>query len=423
MAQNTRQKKKKIKRLALLERSDFQIYLSLMMLVIFGLLMVFSASAFSCANDKAYDYDMFALVKKQAIFAVMGFGAILVMRLIDYHLFGIISGFLYIVGLLLILALKTPLGITVNNATRWLPFPGGRFQVAEVVKIALILWLAFLIQYYYAYLHQKRVLFLLWASGVFPAVLLWRISNDLSSALVLLGITFGMTFLFCDFNKIHAVILGVLAVCVPCVYWYYANNLPTAEALAQKSFRIGRIVSWVNPERYASSQGYQTLQALYAIGSGGLGGKGIGNGMQKLSKIPEAQNDMVFSVVCEELGLVGAALLLFLFGYLTWQLIKVAFSCKDPFGSALVIGIALQISLQVLINVGVCLNVIPNTGISLPFISYGGTSLLLLLAEMGLVFSVFRQMEIGATRRHLQKQKAMNERQQRVRAKQRRRPV
>ena len=156
------------------------------------------------------------------------------------------------------------------------------------------------------------------------------------------------------------------------------------------SFRLRRILVWLHPEDYASGDGYQTIQALYAIGSGGFLGRGLGNSIQKLGSVPEAQNDMIFSIVCEELGLVGAVVLLAMFLFLIYHLVRIAVNSENLFGKVLVMGIAFHISLQVLINVGVVLTIIPNTGASLPFISYGGSAVLFTLAEMGIVLSVNR---------------------------------
>ena len=152
-----------------------------------------------------------------------------------------------------------------------------------------------------------------------------------------------------------------------------------------------------DPEKYASDTGFQTLQALYALGSGGFFGKGLGQSMQKLGFIPEAQNDMVFSVICEELGLFGGICLIILFILLIWRFMVIANNAPDLFGSMLVVGVMAHISLQVILNIAVVTNVIPNTGVTLPFISYGGTSVLFLLAEMGIVLNVSRQIQVPVT--------------------------
>ena len=158
------------------------------------------------------------------------------------------------------------------------------------------------------------------------------------------------------------------------------------------SFRLRRILVWLHPEDFADGDGYQTLQALYAIGSGGFLGRGLGNSIQKLGSVPEAQNDMIFSIVCEELGIAGGIMVLLLFSYLLYRLFFIAQNAPDMFGSLMVSGVFIHISLQVIFNIAVVVNMMPNTGVTLPFISYGGTSIMFLMAEMGLALSVARQI-------------------------------
>ena len=162
-----------------------------------------------------------------------------------------------------------------------------------------------------------------------------------------------------------------------------------------------RILVWLHPEDYASGDGYQTIQALYAIGSGGFLGRGLGNSIQKLGSVPEAQNDMIFSIVCEELGILGGMIVLLLFAYLLYRLFFIAQNASDLFGSLIVSGIFIHIALQVIFNIAVVVNLMPNTGVTLPFISYGGTSILFLMAEMGLALSVARQIKFKEPERLL----------------------
>ena len=158
------------------------------------------------------------------------------------------------------------------------------------------------------------------------------------------------------------------------------------------NFRLQRILVWLDPEKYSDNGGYQTLQALYAIGSGGFFGRGLGNSIQKLGSIPEAQNDMIFSIICEELGIFGGILVLVLFAYLLYRLFFIAQNAPDLYGSMLVSGVFIHIALQVILNTAVVLNLLPNTGVTLPFISYGGTSILFLMMEMGIALSVSRRI-------------------------------
>lgn len=161
-------------------------------------------------------------------------------------------------------------------------------------------------------------------------------------------------------------------------------------------YQMNRIYAWIDPEEFPLSNGFQVLQGLYAIGAGGLFGTGLGNSLQKLGFLPESQNDMIFSIICEELGIVGGVILLILFAYLLYRLFFIAQNAPDLFGSLLVSGVFIHIALQVILNIAVVVNLMPNTGVTLPFISYGGTSIMFLMAEMGMALSVSRQIKFKA---------------------------
>ena len=198
-------------------------------------------------------------------------------------------------------------------------------------------------------------------------------------------------FLVFGVGIVVAVIIGLIVI----------NNSMTTSS----SFRMRRILAWLHPEENLSSDSYQVLQGLYAIGSGGLFGKGLGNSVQKLSIIPEAQNDMIFAIICEELGLFGAILLMLLFGYMLYRLFVIAQNAPDLYGTLIVSGIFIHIALQVILNIAVVLNVIPTTGVTLPFISYGGTSVIFIMVEMGIALNIARSIrntEIAETKRFQQ---------------------
>jgi cell division protein FtsW len=204
----------------------------------------------------------------------------------------------------------------------------------------------------------------------------------MSSALIVVGIAFIMLFVASP-KYSHYIILAVAGVSAIGIYLINGSG-----------FRNERFDAWLEPEKYASSTAYQTIQSLYAIGSGGLTGKGLGQSVQKLGYVPEAQNDMVFSIICEELGLFGGIAVILLFLLMIWRFLVIANNAEDLYGSLLAIGVMAHISIQVILNIAVVTNVIPNTGITLPFISYGGTSVVFLLMEMGLVLSVSRQIKL-----------------------------
>jgi cell division protein FtsW len=357
------------------------------------MLMIFSASSATCATSEEYNYDAFYLLKKQALFTVIGIFGLLVARSIPLKmLYYKLYSLCYVGAIFVILLLLTPLKYGSHGAYRWLRFGSFTLQIADVVKLLLIIFFAGYIERNAHKLKHWQEIIKTWAIGFVPAAMLFRISNDLSSCIVVLGITFGLTFIYSKDVKLH-VGFGILAaVAIGCLYFYYSNHLLTPDELSQEPFRTRRIMAWIAPELYASDQSFQTMQALYAIGSGGLFGKGLGNGIQKLGNIPEAQNDMIFAIICEEMGIVGACFLIYIYAYMVYQMVKLSINCKDIFSSAIVSGALLHISIQVFINIGVCLNLIPNTGIGLPFISYGGSAIVLLLAEMGVVFCMSRNI-------------------------------
>jgi cell division protein FtsW len=189
----------------------------------------------------------------------------------------------------------------------------------------------------------------------------------------------------------HVAVVVVAAVGVTVFIVYLKGHLPLESQLDDYPYQLQRFCAWLDPERYSASIGYQPLQALYAIGSGGLLGKGLGNGTQKLVNIPESQNDMIFAIICEELGVVGALLMFLMFGYLLYQMYIVVKESRNLYGSLVVIGVMLHIIFQIIVNVCVSVNFFPNTGVSLPFISSGGSAILCTLIEMGLVIGIRRQ--------------------------------
>ena len=290
----------------------------------------------------------------------------------DYHIFEKYAIAAYLISL----ALSTLVlfaGNAYNGSRRWLSLGPLSFQPSEFAKLAVILFLARMV----GRQKKKRNSFL---NLVFVIALVLPIvalvgTNNLSTAIIILGIAVIVVFVsdkrYMQFVWIAAAGAGMMAL-----------------FLGMESYRLERIAIWKNPEAY--EKGYQTIQGLYAIGSGGLFGKGFGESIQKLGFVPEAQNDMIFSIICEELGFVGATILMLVFLMLIWRFMVIAVHAPDLFGSLIAAGAMGHIAIQVILNVAVVTNTIPNTGITLPFISYGGTSVLFLLSEMGLVLAVSR---------------------------------
>ena len=362
---------------------DYNLVAVIILIMCFGLIMLYSTSSYMAQINEGDDMFYF---KKQALYSIGCLLVALVESYMDYHLLEKLSGVLYGVALFLMALVKTPLGVTSHGARRWLKL-GVQFQPAEVAKIAVIVFLSCLIVKMGRKVKTLKATMVLLGAGGLQALFAYILTDNLSTALIIFGITIGLVFIAHPKIKPFIIFAGVVIV-FAVILVYFLSNMQQSS-----NFRLRRIQVWLHPEDYASGDGYQTLQALYAIGSGGLFGRGLGNSIQKLGSVPEAQNDMIFSIICEELGIFGALMVLALFAYLLYRLYFIAQNAPDMFGSLLVSGVFVHIALQVIMNVAVVLNIIPNTGVTLPFISYGGTSVLFLMAEMGLALSVARQIK------------------------------
>lgn len=375
-------KKKKSGIFTSIEQFDYTMLFLVAFLSGFGLLMIYSASSYTSMvdhNDPEYYF------KKQLFNLALGAVVLFFSMKFNYKKYkGLLAVIIYGVSLVCIALVKTPLGITSHGASRWLNLKIFSFQPAELAKLAVILILATMICNIGNKMARVSSVFKLWGVAAVPAGMIYILTRNMSSALIVAGIAFVMAFVAHKKKGIFIIIFGVIAVGVAALI-IFLNAVDISEL---ESFRLGRIVAWLEPEKYADDTGYQTLQALYAIGSGGLFGKGLGSSLQKLDFIPEAQNDMIFSIICEELGLFGALVLIAVFALLLWRIANVALNANDLFGSMLAVGVFGHIAIQVVLNVAVVTNLIPNTGVSLPFISYGGTSVLFLMAEMGIVLNI-----------------------------------
>ena len=351
---------------------DYGLLVVVLILVIIGLIILYSTSSY---NGQVKFHDSFYYLKKQVFATSLGLALMYAMANIDYHVWRRFALPAYLLSVLLSVAVLL-FGDEYNGSKRWLSFGPFSFQPSEFAKIAVILFLAYMIVNNGAKMKKMKVLLLIMLS-ILPIVGLVGASN-LSTAIIILGI--GVVLVFVA-SPLYAqfVWLGVTGVAFLTIF------------LAVESYRLERLSIWRNPEKY--EKGYQTLQGLYAIGSGGLFGRGMGNSVQKLGFVPEAQNDMIFSIVCEEWGLVGASFLILLFLILIWRFFVIATRARDLFGSLIATGAMAHMMIQVILNIAVVTNTIPNTGITLPFVSYGGTSVMFLLLEMGLVLSVSRMVQ------------------------------
>lgn len=389
------------------DRVDLKIILAIVLLCIFGCMMVYSASSYICATEEEFQYDGAYLLKRQIFFIVVGFAGMIAIQFLDYHILYWIGWKVYIIAIILIFLLLTPLGVEVNGAVRWLKIGGITIHVGEVTKILLIFFLSYMMTQHDSMHRKISSTIVLWFYAAVLAALILKISSNLSTCLIMVMIAYGMTFIWSKQTKFHIGAGGIAAAAVLVVLVYLYLNLPTLEeAQYVTNYQLKRIYIWMDPVKYKDVFSDQVLQSLYAVGSGGFFGKGLGKSIQKISRIPEPQNDMIFSIICEELGIFGAMIVLILLGYLVLQLVRVAISAKDMYGGLLVTGVMLHLSFQTIVNVAVALNVFPNTGVSLPFISYGGSSMVLMLAEVGLALSVRRYRVLRDFEREIKTQKA-----------------
>lgn len=367
--------------------SDYTLLFIVLFLLAFGLVMLYSTSAYDANltyNDSTY------LFRKQIFSTLAGLVVLFIVSHLPYHIWERFAVLGYGVSVALVL-LIIPFGIEANGAKRWLRVFGVSLQPAEVAKLAMILFLAYLICKMGRNIRTMKGFLVVLGAAAPMSGLIYVITRNLSSAIIIMGIAVVMLFVACPDYK-RFIILGLIGVAGVAGIVFLIVKM--SEGGSVGSFRGERILAWLDPEAYASGKGFQTLQALYAIGSGGILGKGLGQSMQKLGFLPEAQNDMIFSVICEELGLFGAIAVLLMFILLIWRCMIIANNAPDLFGALLVVGVMGHIAIQVILNVAVVTNTIPNTGISLPFISYGGSSVMFLLAEIGIVFSVGRGIRL-----------------------------
>lgn len=367
--------------------SDYTLLFIVLFLLAFGLVMLYSTSAYDANltyNDSAY------LFRKQIYSTLAGLVVLFIVSHLPYHLWERFAVIGYGVSVALVL-LIIPFGIEANGAKRWLRVFGISLQPAEVAKLAMILFLAYLICKMGRNIRTMKGFLVVLGAAAPISGLIYVITRNLSSAIIIMGIAVVMLFVACPDYK-RFIILGLIGIAGVAGIVFLIVKM--SESGSVGSFRGERILAWLDPEAYASGKGFQTLQALYAIGSGGILGKGLGQSMQKLGFLPEAQNDMIFSIICEELGLFGAIAVLMMFILLIWRCMIIANNAPDLFGALLVVGVMGHIAIQVILNVAVVTNTIPNTGISLPFISYGGSSVMFLLAEIGIVFSVGRGIRL-----------------------------
>ncbi len=367
---------KKAKKRKAISYFDYNLLFILIFIICFGLVMLYSSSSYTAGNkfgDSAY------YLKRQVRAIAIGAIPMAILTAIDYRFwkkFGLLA---YFVAFALCAVVLIPgVGTSAHGSSRWLGIGSLSFQPSELAKIAVIIFLAVVIEKIPKQMGKLSGIIKILIMLV-PLVGVIAYSN-LSTAVIVLGIAVCMLFVASPKYK-PFILIGALGVAFILIFIFAAG------------YRGDRIEAWLHPET-AGDKGYQTLMGLYAIGSGGFFGKGLGESLQKMGHVPESQNDMIFTIICEELGLFGAICVILLYLLMIWRMMVIANNAKDLFGALLVVGIMTHISLQVLLNIAVVTNTIPNTGVTLPFISYGGTSIVFLMMEMGLVLSVSRGIKL-----------------------------
>lgn len=366
---------------------DIAFFIIVLILLVFGLVMMFSASYARAIYETG---DPFQYFRKQAILAACGIVAMLIISKIDYHIFqkkfvvyGAFLGSIFLLVLVLLIG-KPKSGTTIK---RWLEIGPISFQPSELMKAALIILFAYLISINHKKLKQFKY-------GILPFFIilgvvgvLMMLEPHLSGTVIICLIGFVMIFVG-GANIKHIIGLGITGICgfaALLVYFASTNHM---------SYLTDRVNNWLYPFEASAKDAWQTQQSLIAIGSGGLFGLGLGNSRQKFLYLPESENDFVFAVVCEELGFIGAMIVILIFALFIFRGFYISAKAPDKFGMMLCVGLTTQIGVQALLNIAVVTNSIPNTGISLPFFSYGGTALLMQLAEMGIILNISRQSMI-----------------------------
>lgn len=369
---------------------DHKLLITILVLCCFGLVMVYSSSAYVASTTGKGE---FYFVIREAVFMAVGIVGMLFISKLNYHWFVKFTAPVYLLSILLMcLTDFTGLGVEINGQKRWINLiPGVKstptYQPTEIVKIALILVFAYMINRCVKNIDRIPVMvtMILMMAPLAGLVVI----NNLSSGIIIAGIGCFMYFIASKRKKLYWFLLIAATALVALIYFDPEILVKTHLV---KAYQLTRILVWKDPSVDPLNKGFQVLQGLYAIGSGGFFGKGLGSSVQKLGFIPESHNDMIFSIICEELGIFGAACVIGLFAYMIYRFVYIILRAPDLYGAMIVSGVMIHIALQVILNIAVVTNTIPNTGVTLPFISYGGTSVAILLAEMGMVLSVSNQI-------------------------------
>ena len=362
-------------------KTDFDsvVFYTTMTLVFFGIIMVFSASYIQSSFKHN---DPYFFLKKDLIFATLGFIGMMILSNIDYKLWKKYATHICVIATVFLILVLTPLGIEANGAQRWLGVGSATFQPSDIAKFACVVITAKLIEQRYDKIKSltKGVLPLLVVPMIFFVLIM--LEPNMSTAGTVILVVFVMLFVAgMNMKFVGAMVLSGIGLFVALVI--------------AEPYRMKRMMSFLNPFQDPLGSGYQVIQSLYALGSGGLFGLGLGKSRQKYFYIPEPQNDFIFAIIGEELGLIGCIIVIMLFIILVYRCVRIALKCEDIFACMLVIGIGALIGIQAALNIAVATSSMPATGVALPFISYGGTSLTMLMGEIGIVLNVSKHVKIN----------------------------
>ncbi len=352
---------------------DWLLFLSTSILVLFGFIMVYSASF-----PEGYYYfrgDGFFFLRKQVMAGLAGMAALIIASFIDYRIYRKLNKLMFVLAILATVLLFTAYGTEAYGAVRWIDIGGLNIQPSDIIKIAAVMYVAY-------YLEKNAQRIRTFKKGYVPiAVLIFffcgtiALQRDLSTTFVL-AMTLGVMYFCAGANLLHIAMTAFMAISV------------TSYLIINESYRMVRVISFTDPFRYRSTYGYQVVQSLLALGTGGLFGMGLGQSRQKFFYIPLAYNDFIFAVIGEELGFVGAFGVILFFVVLVWRGLRIAINASDLFGTFLAMGITCLIGIQAAVHIAVVSSSMPPTGIVLPFISAGGTSLLINMASIGVLLNI-----------------------------------
>jgi cell division protein FtsW len=355
---------------------DYPIVLMVGLLCAFGLVMVFSASYYYAQNTASVGYDGYYFIRKQAVYLAIGFPMMMLISLIDFRKLEKFKVIAVLASIVLLVAVLI-FGQETNGAKRWIVVGGQSIQPSEIAKFGMMLYMC-------SFMARKQAVMTSFTKGMVPMLLvigvicgLVMLQPNMSMA-VIMGLM-GYSLLFvggCDTKQ-----MLLLAVVFVGLFALLAVIEP---------YRMARLTSFVNPWADSLGDGYQLIKSYYALGSGGLFGVGLNNSHQKLLYMTYGESDFIFAIVCEELGLIGGLIVLAAYGFIVYRGIRIALLCKDRFGSMLAGGITVVFGLQVFVNIGVCTGLLPTTGQALPFISAGGSSMMIFLAAIGVLLNISR---------------------------------